>query len=53
MGKIFLDVDAIVSGNLFNVKEMINAINDLLKSYGVNGAEEISFSEVPFLLVNI
>lgn len=38
MGKIFLDIEAINSGNWFNVKKMINAINDLLKSYGVNGA---------------
>ena len=38
MEEKFLDVRAIVSGNWFNVREMINAVNELLKSYGVNGA---------------
>lgn len=38
MGEIFFDIKAIVSDNWFNIKEIIDAINNLLKRYGVNGA---------------
>lgn len=38
MEKIFLNAGAINSGNWFNVNEMIIAVNNLLKNYGINGA---------------
>lgn len=34
--EIFFDVRALTSNNLFNIKEIIDAINGLLNDYGVN-----------------